>query len=664
MVGKRNGVGVCLVVCLSGYFVWAGQIAAQQQQQANEQPAASALVRVLQAKGILTAEDVAQLGQATSPSDADQRLMKLLLSKGVISQADYAQMTGGTGLVNASSNGSTSAAVVPTVYRVPPANAGAPAAPGAVASSSSASAAPTDPNDPSQAQYPPPPQQQGSVSPTTLPAAMPVRVFPVGGLTKGELTPAIKLAGVGITPYGFLKATFIHDSSSPGGDDFPLPGFLGDSGPTAAGEFHVKARSTRLGTNFEWLDSNPSLVVTGKFEMDFEGNFNRSDNRNLSSIRSYNPSIRLAYGRIDYHVTPNDNINFVFGQDWTPFGSSTLPNMLETTGLGVAFGDIYERAPQFRVGYTHNFGSFQLMAESAMVLPAIGDTPAAANLFNQLGYGERQGPDSDQPQVEGRVVGQFQLDHARGVAPAQLIMSWQVGRRTAIVLGSAITAPTAPGAFNFHTAFPRGVTVGSPTNGADIEWQLPTRWLTLVGKAYTGSDLRYYFGSQLFSYYTNTTGLTGIQSFPSIDGASTVSFGLNSLGQPVLAPEDPVRGRGGFAQIGFPISRWFGRDPEGRNAGWSLYGMYGTDQANTRDVAHLAASDCSPGAPAGCGRIRSDMTVGTLNYKLNKWVSFSFEESLYRTRANTDTAQFPLFEGVHQHEWRDLRSEGGAIFSF
>jgi len=44
------------------------------------------------------------------------------------------------------------------------------------------------------------------------------------------------------------------------------------------------------------------VTVTGKFEMDFEGNFNRSDNRNLSSIRSYNPSIRLAYGRIDWRV--------------------------------------------------------------------------------------------------------------------------------------------------------------------------------------------------------------------------------------------------------------------------------------------------------------------------------------------------------------------------
>jgi hypothetical protein len=90
--------------------------------------------------------------------------------------------------------------------------------------------------------------------------------------------------------------------------------------------------------------------------------------------------------------------------------------------------------------------------------------------------------------------------------------------------------------------------------------------------------------------------------------------------------------------------------------------MYGTDQANTRDLLHTSAVAGS--------RARSDMTVGTLNYKLNKWVSFAYEQSLYRTRANTATRNaaglpgYPLFEGIPQHEWRDLRSEGGVIFSF
>jgi hypothetical protein len=621
MAGKKHTVLVCSAFILFSSLVWSGRAVAQSQ--STSQNSATPLVRVLQAKGILTAEEVAQLSQASSASDADSRLAKLLLSKGIISQSDYNQM------------------LVSTVYHVPGTAAVVPAVGSAVASN-----APIVTVDSDQQQVPP--SQTASVSPTTISAANPIRPLPVGGIKKGELKPAITVAGVGITPYGFLKATFIHDSSSPGGDDFPLPGFLGDTGPNAAPEFHVKARASRFGTNFEWGDGSPNLTITGKLEMDFEGNFNRSDNRNLSSIRSSNVGIRLAFGRVDYKFSNADTFSALFGQDWTPFTSSTLPSILETTGLGIGFGVLWERAPQMRFGWTHNFGAFQLMPEIAVVLPAVGDVPSAANLSNQLGYGERQGPDSASPQLEGRLVGQWQLDHAPGVAPAELIVSFEEGSRTAIVLGSAVPAA-------YHAAFPTGARVGSPTNGVTFEWQLPTHWVTLIGKVYSGSDLRYYFGGQLFSNYNSVFGLTNTADALSIDGGSTVVFGTNASGNAVVAPQLPVRARGGFAQIGLPLSRWFGSDPEGRNAGWSLYGMYGTDQANTTDLAKAA--------PGG-SRARSDMTVGTLNYKLNKWISFSFEESLYRTRANTAVPVLPLFMGLHQHEWRDLRSEGGAIFSF
>jgi hypothetical protein len=639
MTGKQHKVWVCSAFVLLSLLLCLGPALAQSQN--TSQNSATPLVRVLQAKGILTAEEVAQLSQASSASDADSRLAKLLLSKGIISQTDYNQMLGDPSVVTASSPSSASVSLVPAIYHVPGTAAVTPAAAPAIASN-----APVVTVDSDQQQVPP--SQTASVSPTTISAANPIRPLPVGGIKKGELKPAITVAGVGITPYGFLKATFVHDSSSPGGDDFPLPGFLGDTGPNSAPEFHVKARASRFGTNFEWGDRDPNLTVTGKLEMDFEGNFNRSDNRNLSSIRSSNVGIRLAFGRVDYKFSNTDTFSALFGQDWTPFTSSTLPNILETTGLGIGFGVLWERAPQMRFGWTHNFGAFQLMPEIAVVLPAVGDVPSAANLSNQLGYGERQGPDSASPQLEGRLVGQWQLDHAPGVAPAELIVSFEEGSRTAIVLGAAVPAA-------YHAAFPTGARVGSPTNGVTFEWQLPTHWVTLIGKVYSGSDLRYYFGGQLFSNYNSVFGLKNTADALSIDGGSTVVFGTNASGTPVVAPELPVRARGGFAQIGLPLSRWFGSDPEGRNAGWSLYGMYGTDQANTNDLAKVA--------PGG-SRARSDMTVGTLNYKLNKWVSFSFEQSLYRTRANTAVPTLPLFEGLHQHEWRDLRSEGGAIFSF
>lgn len=480
-----------------------------------------------------------------------------------------------------------------------------------------------------------------------VPAITPFRPFPVGGAQRGALKPAFEVGSVRVTPLVALKATFVHDSSSPGGDDFPLPGFLGDSGPTASPEFHVKVRSSRFGANFEWLDPSERLTITGRFEFDWEGNFSRADNRNLSSIRSNMPSLRVAYGRIDYKLDSKDTLSGLFGQDWTIFGSSTLPPLLETTGFGIGFGGLWEREPQMRFGWTHNFGPFQVMPELAIALPGSGDTPAAADLVNQLGYGERQGPDSDQPEWQGRLVFQWQLDHARGVVPAQVIFSGEHGGREAIVLGSAVPAA-------FSKAFPTGATVSSHSNGWTGEWQLPTRFATLLGKYYSGSDLRWFFGGQLFSNFNDTVGLASTASALSSDGGSTVIFGLRN-GVPSVAPQRPVRAGGGFISLGLPLSRLAGADPEGRNMGWSMYLTYGTDEAKTRDLLRVA--------PTG-SRARSDMTVGSLQYKLNSWVTFAFEQSLYRTRADTAATGLPLFMGLPQHEWRDLRVEGGTIFAF
>jgi hypothetical protein len=625
MKWKRFRVVVFLVVCSFTTIACCESVFAQQQ--SDTKPAVNPLVRILQAKGILTAEEVAQLSQASSASDADQRLAKLLLMKGVITQTDYDQTVGTAGMMNASTTAGSTPMAIPAVYRVPVNN-------GMNSGPMSAK----------------PPEQSNSTAPAVIPAITPTRVFPVGGLAREGLKPAFSIGTIRVTPYGFIKATFAKDSSSPGGDDFPLPGFLTDTGPQGSPEFHVKVRSTRFGANFEWLDPSPNFTVTGKIEGDFEGNFSRADNRNLSSIRSSMPSIRLAYVRLDYKAGEKDTFSAVLGQDWTPFSSSTLPNLLETTILGGGYGTLWERDPQIRVGWTHDFGGFKLMPEVAAVLPGSGDVPGANNLANQLGYGERQGPDSARPTVEGRIVAQFQLDHAPGVAPAQIIFSGEQGERKAIVLASALT--TAP----LKAAFPQGATVTSNTDGWTGEFQLPTRYFTLLGKYYNGSDLRWFFGGQFFSNYNDTAGLTGTTSIASIDGASTVVFGTNASGALVVAPQRPVRSAGGFVNLGLPLSRIFGADPQGRNMGWSLYLHYGVDFAKARDVERF-----NPGG----ARHKSPLYAGTLYYKLNNWVTFAFEQSLYETNAVPGpTGTLPLFKGIPSRTWRDLRSEGGTIFSF
>ncbi len=480
-------------------------------------------------------------------------------------------------------------------------------------------------------------------------ALVPIRVFPVGGVKRGAVKAAFQADGVGILPYGFVKVTAVEDSSEPTGDDFPLPGFLCDTPPDGAPEFHLKARSTRFGANFEWYDANAKWTITGKVEADFEGNFNRSDNRNVSSVRSSNPSLRVAWGRLDYAFDARNNFSALFGQDWTLYGSSTLPNLVETTGLGIGFGSLYERDPQMRAGFTHRFsektGGLAIEPEFAIDLPGSGLTPSAANISNQLGYGERQGPDSNRPEVQARLVAQWALDHAKGVAPAQVIVSGFDGKRTANVLASAIPAA-------YQSAFPRGVSASSRQDGWDAEAQLPTRWFTLIGKVYGGSDLRWFLVGQMYSFFQDTAGLTSTATVASEDGSSNVVLGRNASGDAIVAPERPVRAEGGFVQLGLPLSRIFHASPAGRNAGWSLYATYGEDQARERDINRAAGT-----------RHASDMMVGTLNYQMNRWVSFSYEQSLYTTHANPELP-LPLYRGVHSREWNDVREEAGPVFFF
>ncbi len=521
--------------------------------------------------------------------------------------------------------------------------------------------------------------------PTVVQAIAPVRLLPIDPPKKGGLVPAFRLAGVHVTPYGFLKSTAVEDSSAPHGDDFPLPGFIAGLtntfGPTQDPAFHLKARSSRVGVNFEFPDISPKLVLTGRFEADFEGNFSRADNRNVSSYRSSMLGLRLAYARLDYLASDKTNIFFEGGQDWTIFGSSLVGNLLETTFFGAYFGQTYERAPQMRLGFTQDLGGsrhLKFSPEVAIMMPLEGLVPAGATgslnadsgaaLGNQLGYGERQGQDSNRPELETRAVLQFQLDKAPGVASAQLVASAFKSVREAIVLPGEVPAA-------FATSFAHGATTRSSGNGVQVGAALPTRWATLTVSAYRGADLRYMFAGQLTSYYNDTSGMTGVVGAPSIDGASTQDFGLKN-GVAALAPQRSVRGYGGFANVGFPLSRWFHADPKGHNAGWQLYAHYGLDAVNANDFRHAhniwAPGTRLPGvdSTAAAGPVKSTQGAVTLYYKFNQHCSFGYEQSIYRSFAMQNvlgtyagaTNKGGALDG--HGEWKDRREEFGPIFTF
>ena len=103
-------------------------------------------------------------------------------------------------------------------------------------------------------------------------AVAPIRLLPLDVPQREGLIPDLKLgSGARIKPYGYFKTSVIRDSSSPQGNDFPLPLLAGDTGPSGSPEFHLKARALRLGLNFEWLDPAPKTTITGRLEVDFEG---------------------------------------------------------------------------------------------------------------------------------------------------------------------------------------------------------------------------------------------------------------------------------------------------------------------------------------------------------------------------------------------------------
>ena len=628
----------------------------------------TALIGVLVTKGVLAPTEANAIRNA-APAAQFQALVEALSRKGLVSAADL------SAAANPAAQPSTLAA-----------------APVAVTEAVSTSLATMETQSSTQAAPPPPP-----APPAVIPAVVPIRFFPVDPPKTGGLS-GIKVGPLTLAPYGFIKATVVHDSSNPNGDDFPFPDiFLGNpsaayfsTGPTKDPEVHVKARSTRFGLNLEWPDISKNLTLTGKIEGDFEGNFTEVDNRDISSLRSSQPTIRLAYVRMDYHASENTDIFFVGGQDWTLFGSGALPNILETTGLGFFYGDVYTRSPQLRVGFIQNFskehkvnleGQFGIMMPSSGQILKLG----TAGLAGQLAEGEREGADSDRPEWEGRVALSFQLDPARGVAPAQIALAGFRGSRTSIAFNSSAEYTAMCETTNYCAAgnFPNGFQASSKMYGGQITLQLPTRWFTLVGSAFRGGDLRFYFAGQINSFATDTGGLDPASisaMMPTLDGGPLVAAGAAVLGcptgdftpgsedggtcsvKPVVAPQRPIRAFGGMMSIGFPLSRWFNADPKGHNAGWQLYFTIAKDQAVHRDLLNPNFTG-NANIAAPLPMIMGKMALATLYYKFNNWCQFGFEQSIFAGRIR-DGIDLYTIAGVPSNEWQDHRTEFGPIFTF
>ncbi len=88
------------------------------------------------------------------------------------------------------------------------------------------------------------PKETKPPAPAVIAAVAPLRVLPVDPPVKDRLKAAFTMGPVKMTPYGFLKATGVYDTSNPNGDDMPFPGlflnntaFATTTGPTKDPEF-------------------------------------------------------------------------------------------------------------------------------------------------------------------------------------------------------------------------------------------------------------------------------------------------------------------------------------------------------------------------------------------------------------------------------------------
>ena len=693
--------------------------AAAQQPAGSATANASAMVQIFVSKGYLTPAEAAEIQKAPNQAEANERMLRVFLAKGMLTPEEYNEASGG-GAAAAAATGSTGARAV----NASDATGSSPAAEDGRMVWPSTANWPTSPitlgTDPSDG---------ATADASVIPAIAPPRVLPIGVPRDPKgIIPDIRLgSGAMINLYGFIKATAISDTTNSGGavvgsNDFPLPLLQGDTGPNSGGQFRIKARSTRFGANFFWPLSGPDIILTGKIEMDFEGDYTAVNNRNVSSSRSSQVSLRHAWMRMDARL--GDVPWFAeFGQDWSLLGSSIVPDYIESTNNGVAFGSIYERQPQIKTGIQLHAGSLKIQPEFAITWASFADsnlnTSSTATVLGSLGVaatGQQEqtregailGSASGQPGVQGRVVFDFPLNKSwKGVPNAEIVFSGGHAEAREIVQLAAIpktgvagltfatnnlipgetapptcSGPAPASGFSIQCYYPTGFQQSIPQNIGTMGIQLPTPWFTLWGNYFRGGDMRFFFAGILNSAFADTSGgsiltIPGSTTLTTPTGTTSIAQNVYSLsGDPFIfvnpggttaciagtapltscraeyAPYRPIRGQGGFVQLGIPLSRIFGANPEGRNAGWRLYMAYGMDSAFSRDVIRSGGNNLD----------RTDYVPVSLRYKINKWAEIVNEFTWYDTRtADSKTVDY---RGIPAHVNHDLRNEFGTIFTF
>jgi hypothetical protein len=295
----------------------------------------SALVRLLQEKGIITEQEASRISDSGPAGQADRRLAELLLSKGVISRQEYDQAF---------------------------------AAPRPVSS-------PSDPNEPrlatAAAHIPEPTKETAPGNATTPGTTRSVQPQADGSMTTVSKIP-VKI-------YGSILFNGNYVSHGANTIDIPLfPQKRGTSPDQNHQNFNTTLRQTRFGLRYEGQIFE-SAKLTGVFEFDLLGGKPAFANgANFDIFR-----VRLAYGRIDWK---NDSLEA--GQDWAVFSPLNPTSLASYAIPGFSTsGNLWNRMPQIR--YEHRKGEkAKFIFTTALLDPNAGDN-AGNPAVRVIGLGER-----------------------------------------------------------------------------------------------------------------------------------------------------------------------------------------------------------------------------------------------------------------------------------
>ncbi len=188
--------------------------------------------------------------------------------------------------------------------------------------------------------------------------------------------PAPAADGVKITPYGFILANGFFNGNSLAVRDYPGQAVAAPQG----GSVLFSARQSRIGFNLATKDDWSGANLSGVIEFDFNGGHTAT-----VSTGWYNGLMRLRLAALTATwKTEAGQISVLAGQQYglvNPLFAESLAWV--SSPIFWAAGNLWRRAPQFRLGWANTFGDYRLEAAVAALSPSTGDGPVDFGSGNQ-----------------------------------------------------------------------------------------------------------------------------------------------------------------------------------------------------------------------------------------------------------------------------------------